>query len=102
MPLQPRDGRLDVRPAEADPDVVAGMAEPRPGQEEHALGLDEPGAEAVDVEVGTEPGEADGRALRPDPGDDAGPTLEQVVEDRQPIEDDPARPCQHPVARPQP
>lgn len=59
LPLQPGHGLGEVRPPEADPDVVPGMPEARPGQEENALPFHELGRERIRIEVGAQPRKAD-------------------------------------------
>ena len=49
----------EVAAAEAEADVVAGVAEHRPGQEQDPLGLHQRGGERVGVQVGAEPWEPD-------------------------------------------
>ena len=98
---KPPQGDGQVRPAEADTEVVARVAEARARQEEHALGLHEFGGEVVDGRAGERQArEGDGARPGPDPDECLRALGEEGVEQRQVGFDDRARAGQHGLARP--
>ena len=73
--LQAGDRLGQVEPSEAEPDVVAGLAEARAGQEQDAFRLDELGRESIRIPAREPAGQGqlrigDRAGPRPDPGQD--------------------------------
>ena len=92
---RPLERDRQVRPAEAEPEVVAGVAEAASRAARRTpSGLDERGGEVVDRTAAEEAREADRAATRTDPGDRVRPALEEGVEQREVVGDDRARPGQ--------